>query len=140
MIIRSHTIRRDTAGDDHILDLTSEVQALVRESGILTGQLTAMVTGSTGALSTLEYEPGLVEHDIAAALEKIAPRDGPYEHEETWHDDNGHSHVRATLVGPALSLPIVDGAIPLGTWQQVVLLDFDTRARSRSVAVTLLGE
>jgi secondary thiamine-phosphate synthase enzyme len=140
MIIRSHTIRRDTAGDDHILDLTSEIQALVRESGILTGQLTAMVTGSTGALSTLEYEPGLVEHDIAAALEKIAPRDGRYEHEETWHDDNGHSHVRATLVGPALSLPIVGGTIPLGTWQQVVLLDFDTRARSRSVAVTLLGE
>ena len=140
MIVRSHTIRRDTAGDDHILDLTSEIQTLVRESGIVTGQLTAMVTGSTGALSTLEYEPGLVEYDIAAALEKIAPRDGRYEHEETWHDDNGHSHVRATLVGPALSLPIVDGAIPLGTWQQVVLLDFDTRARSRSVAVTLLGE
>jgi len=140
MIVRSHTIRRDTAGDDHILDLTSEIQTLVRESGIVTGQLTAMVTGSTGALSTLEYEPGLVEYDIAAALEKIAPRGGRYEHEETWHDDNGHSHVRATLVGPALSLPIVDGAIPLGTWQQVVLLDFDTRARSRSVAVTLLGE
>jgi secondary thiamine-phosphate synthase enzyme len=99
-----------------------------------------MVTGSTGALSTLEYEPGLVEHDIAAALEKIAPRHGRYEHEETWHDDNGHSHVRATLVGPALSLPIVDGAVPLGTWQQVVLLDFDTRTRSRSIAVTLLGK
>jgi secondary thiamine-phosphate synthase enzyme len=140
MITHSHTIRRDTAGNDHILDLTAEIQALVRESGIVTGQLTAMVTGSTGALSTLEYEPGLVEHDIAAALEKIAPRHGRYEHEETWHDDNGHSHVRATLVGPALSLPIVDGAVPLGTWQQVVLLDFDTRTRSRSIAVTLLGK
>jgi secondary thiamine-phosphate synthase enzyme len=140
MITHSHTIRRETTGNDHILDLTAEIQALVRESGIVTGQLTAMVIGSTGALSTLEYEPGLVEHDIAAALEKIAPRDGRYEHEETWHDDNGHSHVRATLVGPALSLPIVNGLVPLGTWQQVVLLDFDTRARSRSIVVTLLGE
>lgn len=140
MIALSHTIRRDTRGNDHILDLTDHLQALVERSGIRCGQLTAMVTGSTGAISTLEYEPGLVGHDIAAALEKIAPRDGPYEHEQTWHDDNGHSHVRACLVGPSLALPIVEGRLPLGTWQQVVLLDFDTRPRARSVAVTLIGE
>ena len=140
MTTRSHTIRRETRGNDHIVDLTDELQALVRESGIECGQLTAMVTGSTGALSTLEYEPGLVGHDIAAALEAIAPRDGSYEHEKTWHDDNGHSHVRACLIGPSLALPIVDGSLPLGTWQQVVLLDFDTRPRSRSVAITLVGE
>ena len=140
MITLSQTLQRETHGNDHIIDLTDELQALVRESGIRCGQLTAMVTGSTGALSTLEYEPGLVRHDIAAALEKIAPRDGPYEHEETWHDDNGHSHVRACLIGPSLAMPIVGGALPLGTWQQVVLLDFDTRARNRRVAITLIGE
>lgn len=140
MICQNHTIERETQGNDHILDLTAEMQDLVRSSGVGTGQLTAMVTGSTGALSTLEFEPGLVRHDVATALEKIAPRDGRYEHEETWHDDNGHSHVRATLVGPALTLPIVGGAIPLGTWQQVVLLDFDTRPRHRRVAVTIIGE
>lgn len=139
MIAREHTIRRETSGDDHILDLTGEVVDLVAESGIRTGQVTMMVTGSTGALSTLEFEPGLVDHDIAAALETVAPRDGVYRHELTWHDDNGHSHVRATLIGPSLSLPIQEGSVPLGTWQQIVLLDFDTRPRSRRVAVTLLG-
>lgn len=140
MTALSHTIQRDTSGNDQILDLTDEIRALVRESGIRTGQVTAMVTGSTAALSTLEYEPGLVTHDIAAALKGVAPRDGVYEHEKTWNDDNGHSHVRATLVGPSLALPIVDGDVPLGTWQQVVLLDFDTRSRRRRIAVTLLGE
>ncbi len=140
MTALSHVIDRETSGNDQILDLTAEIRSLVRESGIRTGQVTAMVTGSTAALSTLEYEPGLVTHDIAAALEGIAPRDGVYEHEKTWNDDNGHSHVRATLIGPSLALPIVDGEVPLGTWQQIVLLDFDTRARRRQVAVTLLGE
>ncbi len=140
MTALSHVIDRETSGNDQILDLTAEIRSLVRESGIRTGQVTAMVTGSTAALSTLEYEPGLVTHDIAAALEGIAPRDGVYEHEKTWNDDNGHSHVRATLIGPSLALPIVDGEVPLGTWQQIVLLDFDTRPRRRRVAVTLLGE
>ena len=140
MTALSYTLRRDTHGNDHILDLTDDLQALVRESGIRCGQLSAMVIGSTGALSTLEYEPGLVDHDIAAALEKVAPRDGWYAHEETWHDDNGHSHVRACLIGPALTLPVVEGSLPLGTWQQVVLLDFDTRPRQRRIAITLVGE
>jgi secondary thiamine-phosphate synthase enzyme len=140
MAARNHTLTLSTQGDSHILDITDELQALVKGSGIHCGQLTAMVVGSTGALSTLEYEPGLVGHDIAAALEKIAPQDGFYEHEETWHDDNGHSHVRACLIGPSLALPIVDGSLPLGTWQQVVFLDFDTRPRSRRVAITLVGE
>lgn len=140
MLVRDATIRCRTRGNDDIHDLTGELQAIVRDSGIRRGQLTAMVIGSTAALSTLEYEPGLVDHDIAAALESVAPRDGRYEHEKTWNDDNGHSHVRATLVGPSLALPIVDGALPLGTWQQVVLLDFDTRPRERRIAVTLIGE
>jgi secondary thiamine-phosphate synthase enzyme len=99
-----------------------------------------MVVGSTAALTTLEYEPGLVEHDLAAALERLAPRAGRYVHEETWHDDNGHSHVRAALIGPSLALPVVDGDLPLGTWQQAVLVDVDTRPRQRRVVVTVVGE
>ena len=140
MRVLTHTLDRRTDGDDHILDLTAELQTLVHESGIAVGQLTAMVVGSTAALTTVEFEPGLVGHDIAAALERLAPRAGSYEHEKMWHDDNGHSHVRASLIGPPLALPIVDGALPLGTWQQVVLVDLDTRPRNRRVVVNLVGE
>lgn len=104
-----------------------------------TGQAALLVQGSTASLTTLEFEPGLVDHDIAEALEGVAPRDARYEHEETWHDDNGHSHVRASLVGPSLALPIVDGRVPLGTWQQVVLIDSDTRPRDRVVHLSVVG-
>jgi secondary thiamine-phosphate synthase enzyme len=140
MTVSTHTLERRTDGDDHIVDITDELQILVHESGIGVGQLTAMVVGSTAALTTIEFEPGLVGHDIAAALERIAPRDGTYEHEKMWHDDNGHSHVRASLIGPSLALPIVAGALPLGTWQQVVLVDLDTRPRNRRVIVNLVGD
>jgi secondary thiamine-phosphate synthase enzyme len=136
----SATFERHTRGGNEIQDVTEELRKITGKSGVRTGQLTAMVIGSTASLSTLEFEPGLVKHDIAAALEKLAPADGPYEHENTWHDDNGHSHVRACLIGPSLSLPIVDGTIPLGTWQQAVLIDFDTRPRTRQIAVTVVGE
>jgi len=140
MTVSTHTLERRTDGDDHIVDITDELQILVHESGIGVGQLTAMVVGSTAALTTIEFEPGLVGHDIAAALERIAPRDGTYKHEKMWHDDNGHSHVRASLIGPSLALPIVAGALPLGTWQQVVLVDLDTRPRNRRVIVNLVGD
>ena len=121
------------------MDLTAELQDLVASTGVTTGQAALLVHGSTAALTTLEFEPGLAEHDVAAALERVAPRNVRYEHEETWHDDNGHSHVRASVVGPSLALPIVEGRIPLGTWQQVVLVDFDTRSRSRTVHVSVVG-
>lgn len=140
MTVSSHRLGLQTRGNDQIVDITASVQRVVRESGISTGQATVMVVGSTAALSTLEFEPGLAHHDVAAALELLAPRDGEYEHEKTWHDDNGHSHVRACLIGPSLALPVVDGTIPLGTWQQIVLLDFDTRPRSRTLVVTVLGD
>ena len=139
MIAEHRTIQFKTRGNEHILDLTQEVQALVREVGLTTGQVVLMAQGSTGSLTTLEYEPGLVNHDIAAAMERLAPRDGRYEHEETWHDDNGHSHVRASTVGPSLALAVVNGGIPLGTWQQIVFMDFDTRPRKRTVHVSLVG-
>jgi len=140
MTVSTHTIERRTDGDDHIVDITDELQALVHESGIGVGQPTAMVVGSTAALTTIEFEPGLVHHDIAAALERLAPRAGTYEHEKMWHDDNGHSHVRASLIGPSLALPVVGGALPLGTWQQVVLIDLDTRPRERRVIVNIVGD
>jgi secondary thiamine-phosphate synthase enzyme len=139
MIATSFEIAVRTSGNDHILDLTDDLSRVVRESGVRTGQLVAMVTGSTASLTTLEYEPGLVRHDVAAALEVFAPRDGDYEHEKTWHDDNGHSHVRAAVVGPSLALPIVEGGVPLGTWQQVVLVDHDTGPRRRTVVVSITG-
>jgi secondary thiamine-phosphate synthase enzyme len=133
------TISISTDGNDQIVDVTQALQTIVAESGIDTGQVTAMVVGSTASLSTLEYEPGLVGTDIAVAMERLAPRDGRYAHEETWHDDNGHSHVRACLIGPSLALPVVEGRVPLGTWQQTVLIDFDTRPRRRTIVVTVIG-
>ena len=136
----SHTIQLETEGNCDVLDLTDSLQDVVEESGVACGQANAMVVGSTAALSTVEFEPGLVNHDVESALEDLAPEDGHYEHEKTWGDDNGHSHVRATLLGPSLALPVVDGEIPFGTWQQPVLLDLDTRPRSRTVVVTVVGE
>jgi secondary thiamine-phosphate synthase enzyme len=134
------TLSCRTRGNDHIVDLTGQLQAAIAEIGVQIGQAALMVQGSTASLTTLEYEPGLVDHDVSAALEGVAPKDARYEHEETWHDDNGHSHVRASLVGPSLALPIVDGRVPLGTWQQVVLIDSDTRPRDRVVHLSIVGE
>ena len=99
-----------------------------------------MVVGSTAALSTLEYEPGLVTRDISAAFEGIAPRDGEYLHEETWHDGNGHSHLQATLMGPAITIPVRQGRLVLGTWQQVFHLECDIKPRNRTILVTVSGE
>jgi len=140
MIAEHNTILCETQGDDHIIDLTANVQEIVAEIGVDIGQAALLVRGSTAALTTLEYEPGLVNHDIRTAMERLAPRDAHYEHEETWQDDNGHSHVRASTVGPSLALPILDGCIPLGTWQQIVLIDFDTRPRRRTVHVSVIGK
>lgn len=136
----SGSIARSTKGNNHILDLTADLLKLVEESGVRTGQLVAMVIGSTAGLTTLEFEPGLANHDITAAMERVAPEDGHYVHEGTWGDNNGHSHVRAALMGASVALPIVEGRLPLGTWQQVVLVDFDTRPRERSIVVTIVGE
>ena len=139
MIAEHFALECSTRGNDHIVDITGQLQAAVHDSGVHTGQAALLVHGSTAALTTLEYEPGLVNHDIATAMERIAPRDARYEHEETWHDDNGHSHVRASTIGPSLALPIVGGAVPLGNWQQIVLMDFDTSARRRIIHVSIVG-
>jgi len=139
-MVVSKKIQVRTNGNCDILDITAQAAEVVAESGILAGTATLFCVGSTAAITTTEYEPGLVRHDIKAAFEKIAPENGRYEHEETWHDDNGHSHVRASLLGPSLTVPIVDGKLTLGTWQQIVLIDFDTSPRTRQVICQIIGE
>lgn len=104
------------------------------------GVATLFAIGSTAGLTTTEFEPGLVKHDLKAFFDKIAPEDAYYSHEETWHDDNGHSHVRASLLGPSLTVPFVQRRPTLGQWQQIVLIDFDTRPRERRIVVQLIGE
>ncbi len=126
-----------TNGEGQIVDLTAQVAGAVRESGLSSGIATVFVGGSTAAVTTIEYEPGVLE-DLVRALNVIAPRDITYAHDRAWGDGNGRSHVRAALVGPSLSIPFSDGLLLLGTWQQVVLLELDIRAaRSRRVTVTL---
>jgi secondary thiamine-phosphate synthase enzyme len=139
-MVKTKKINVQTKGNCDIVDITPEVMEAIRQSEISEGTATVFNVGSTAGITTIEYEPGLVNYDIAAAFEKIAPQNGRYEHEETWHDDNGHAHVRASLLGPSLIVPIVDGAMTLGTWQQIVLIDFDTRARSRTVVCQISGD
>jgi len=121
-----------------ILDITGELDRIVRESGIREGTLAAAVVGSTGSLTTIEYEPGVVA-DLKAAIERLAPPGAVYAHEEAWHDGNGHSHVQAALLGPSLHLPVREGRLRLGTWQQVVVINHDNRARRRPIEVTVAG-
>lgn len=119
-------------------DITGDLAAAIAQAGVRDGLLSASVIGSTGSLTTIEFEPGAVE-DLKEAIRRMAPPDIPYAHERAWHDGNGHSHVQAALLGPSISIPIRDGRLQLGTWQQVVLINHDTRARRRRVAVHVLG-
>lgn len=139
-MVKTHKIQIDSNGNCDIIDITPRIASAVASSGISDGTATVFNIGSTAAITTIEYEPGLVNHDIAAAYEKIAPENARYEHEETWHDDNGHAHVRASLLGPSLTVPIVNAELTLGTWQQIVLIDFDTRPRKRTVICQMIGE
>ncbi len=122
-----------------MLDLTPQVAALVKEHGLMQGQVLVFVSGSTAGLTTIEFEPGLVQ-DFPAAFEKIAPRGIHYHHHDTWNDGNGHSHVRASLLGPSLTVPVDEGRLLLGTWQQITLVDFDNRPRDRRIVVQLSGQ
>ena len=128
-----------TKGEVDIIDITKDVQSIVSKSKIKNGIACVFIPGSTGCITTIEYEPGL-KKDLPKILQRIAPKGEHYEHHETWHDDNGHSHVRAALLGPSLSVPVVEGQMMLGTWQQIILVDFDTRARTRTVICQIIGE
>jgi secondary thiamine-phosphate synthase enzyme len=139
MPARTSRISVRTKGRGDTLDITSRAAQEVSESGLVTGVLTLFVPGSTAGLTTIEFEPGAVS-DLARLFEEIASEGREYKHHLRWGDDNGHSHVRAALLGPSLSVPIVEGRLTLGTWQQIVLIDFDTRPREREIVVQIIGE
>lgn len=131
-------LRFSTRGDGDVVDITAEVQGIAEASGVATGQATAFVRGSTAAITTMEFEPGGVQ-DLQEMLERLIPARGDYEHNRLNHDTNSHAHQRASVVGPSLSVPVIDGRLALGTWQQIVLLDFDDRPRERTVVVQILS-
>jgi secondary thiamine-phosphate synthase enzyme len=128
-----------TAGHGDMHELTEHVNRLVQQSGVRTGLAHVFAIGSTAAVGAIEFEPGL-RRDLPEQLDRLFPPSRDYGHEQTWHDGNGHSHLQATLLGPSLTVPVAGGQLVLGTWQQVVHLECDTRARERAVVVTVLGE
>ena len=138
-MVKTETFRISTGGGCQVLDITDKVCAAVKRAGIGDGIVCVFNIGSTAGITTTEFEPGLANYDLEAAFERFAPQHARYEHEETWHDDNGHSHVRASLLGPSLTVPLVDGQLTLGTWQQIILIEFDTRPRERSVVCQIVG-
>ena len=140
MTVESHQVKVSTRGNSQVVNITDQVARCVASGRIESGTATVFVIGSTAGVTTTEFEPGLVKRDLKAAFEGIAPEHATYLHEETWHDDNGHAHVRASLLGPSLTVPVIDRNLQLGTWQQIVLIDFDTRSRSRRIIVQLIGE
>jgi secondary thiamine-phosphate synthase enzyme len=138
--VSAHTseVRLSTQGDADIIDITERVRSAVVLSGVRDGQATAFVRGSTAAITTMEYEPGGI-HDLRATLDRLIPVEGDYEHNRLNLDTNSHAHQRATIVGPSETIPVDDGRLALGTWQQLVLIDFDDRPRERSVVIQVIG-
>ncbi len=138
-MITTERIQIQTRGNCDIIDITKQVSETVRKSGIKDGTVTVFVAHSTCGISTVEYEPGLIS-DLQELFERIAPQGIPYSHDKRWGDGNGHAHVRSTLLGASLVIPFADGQPILGTWQQVILIDFDNRARTREVILQIMGE
>jgi secondary thiamine-phosphate synthase enzyme len=139
MGVATKYVNLQTRGEVDILDITDDVAKAVEEAGFKDGIVTVFVQGSTGAVTTIEYEPGLLK-DFPSMLERVAPRDISYEHERRWHDGNGHSHIRASLLGPSITVPFKDRKLTLGTWQQLVFVELDVHSRSRKIILQILGE
>jgi secondary thiamine-phosphate synthase enzyme len=137
VVTRRHEVPTRGQGDAH--DLTAVVARAVADSGVTSGTVTVFVVGSTATVTTIEFEPGAVS-DLNRVLDALAPRDAEYRHHLRWHDDNGSSHVRAALMGPSVTVPFVDATLLLGTWQQIMLLELDTRARRREVVIQIVGD
>lgn len=135
----SKELNIETRGEGDIIDLTGKITETLGKTGLQNGLLTAFIPGSTAAVTTIEYEPGL-RKDFPLMLERLIPRSLPYEHDKTWRDGNGHSHVRASIIGPSLTIPFVNGALTLGTWQQVVLVEMDVQKHSRRLIIQMIGE
>jgi secondary thiamine-phosphate synthase enzyme len=125
--------------ENDIIDVTEQISGALKENELQNGIITVFIAGSTAAVTTIEYEPGL-RHDFPKMLSRIAPKDIQYQHDETWHDGNGHSHVRASLIGPSLTVPFSNGDLVLGTWQQIVVIEMDTKPRKRTLTLQILGE
>jgi secondary thiamine-phosphate synthase enzyme len=138
MTVHGGLLRMDTPGDGEIVDLTEGVRRVVDTAGVDRGLVTVFVTGSTAAVTTMEYEPGGVS-DLQRLLDLLIPQQGDYEHNRLNHDTNSHAHLRAALIGPSETIPLVDGTLALGTWQQIVLIDFDDRPRRRTVTVQVVS-
>jgi secondary thiamine-phosphate synthase enzyme len=138
-MIATDKISLNTKGFNDVLDISDAVTKIVKQSRVQNGLVNVFCSGSTGGITTIEYESGVI-NDLKKAIEKIAPSNMPYEHDKRWGDGNGFSHVRAALMKPSLTIPLVNGKLTLGTWQQIVFIDFDNRAREREVVVQIMGE
>ena len=138
MAVNGGTLRMDTPGDGHIVDLTEGVRRIVATTAVDDGLVCVAAIGSTVAVTTMEYETGGV-HDLQALLDRLIPRHSDYEHNRLNHDSNAHAHLRAAVIGPSVTVPLLDGELALGTWQQIVLIDFDDRPRSRTVSVSIVS-
>ncbi len=139
MTIGCKRLQINTHGKGDTINVTSEIAREVSNSGVNSGTVTVFIPGSTAGVTTIEYEPGLMS-DIAGMWERIIPTDIEYEHNNAWGDGNGHSHVRAALLGPSITIPFVNKRLTLGTWQQIVIIDFDVRSRSREIILQIMGE
>ena len=138
MIVNNSTITLTTSGDTDIIDITSSIGSEIQRSGIRQGAAIVFIPGSTAALTTIEFESGVI-NDLRRAIERLVPKDISYEHDKRWGDGNGYSHVRAALLGPSLHIPVIEGKMALGRWQQIVLLDFDKCPRQRRILVQVMG-
>jgi secondary thiamine-phosphate synthase enzyme len=139
MPVVTKTIAVSSNGENHMIDITRQTDEAVKACRLQDGIVTIFVSGSTAAVTTIEYEPGL-KKDFPKMLARIVPREIEYEHDNTWHDGNGHSHVRASLIGPSLTVPFKNKSLMLGTWQQIVLLEMDIRPRKRKILLQMIGE
>ncbi len=138
MLVETHNLRFPTQGFCHVVEITGEIQANLDQGSIRNGTVTIFVVGSTGGVTTVEYEPGCVQ-DMEDLYNRLIPPTRDYHHEKAWHDGNGFSHMRASLLKPSLVVPVVDGRLRLGTWQQVVVLNFDNKPRQREVCLQVVG-
>jgi len=138
-MVETHTVKFNTRGAGAIVDLTLEIKEAIANSNIVSGAIMAFVPGSTGGITTMEYEPGLIE-DVPEMLERLVPSDRPYQHDKTWHDGNGFSHLRGALIGPDITVPFRNRELLLGVWQQVVFLEFDNRPREREIIFQIIGD
>jgi len=139
MVVKTKTVEIKTKGENDMINITTQVASAVGETQIRDGIITVFVSGSTAAVTTIEYEPGL-KHDFPAMLSRIVPQAIKYEHDKRWHDGNGHYHVRASLVGPSLTIPFKNHNLLLGMWQQIIVLEMDTKARQRCIITQIIGE